>query len=206
MTKARSLDAQFGKRAFNACTTIHQLHTLANIKTQPPATREAGGMANPNQQARSAHGKYVRTPETARRDAQAAQLRAEGWTFEAIAGELGYSDKSTCRQAIRRALREIVQGPAEQLLTLHMERLETLYAEAVDVLERDHVVVSHGKVVTDDEGNPLIDSGPKLAAIREARATLNAFWDLTGMKKPAKVEHSGGVKYEVVGVLPEDLV
>jgi len=163
-------------------------------------------MANPNQQARSAHGKYVRTPETARRDAQAAQLRAEGWTFEAIAGELGYSDKSTCRQAIRRALREIVQGPAEQLLTLHMERLETLYAEAVDVLERDHVVVSHGKVVTDDEGNPLIDSGPKLAAIREARATLNAFWDLTGMKKPAKVEHSGGVKYEVVGVLPEDLV
>jgi len=162
-------------------------------------------MANPNQQARSAHGKYVRTPETARRDAQAAQLRAEGWTFEAIAGELGYSDKSTCRQAIRRALREIVQGPAEQLLTLHMERLETLYEAALEVLEADHLVVSHGRIITGEDGQPLKDNGPKLTAIREARATLDSFWTLTGMKKPAKVEHSGGVRYEVVGVDPADL-
>ena len=162
-------------------------------------------MANPNQQARSAHGKYVRTPETARRDAQAAGLRAEGWTFEAIANELGYSDKSTCRQAIRRALREIVQGPAEQLLTLPLERLETLYEAAIDVLEADHVVVSHGRIITGEDGQPLKDNGPKLAAIREARATLDSFWTLTGMKKPAKVEHSGGVKYEVVGIDPADL-
>lgn len=162
-------------------------------------------MANPNQHARSGAGQYVRTPETAKRDAQAAELRAQGRTFQQIAEELGYCDKSTARLAVRRALTDIVKGPAEKLLAIHMERLETLYEAAMDVMEEDHVVVSHGRIVTGEDGQPLKDSGPKLAALREARATLDAFWNLAGMKKPAKVEHSGGVTYEVVGVDPEDL-
>jgi hypothetical protein len=161
---------------------------------------------NPNQNARSGKGQYIRTPETAKRDAQAAELRAQGRTFEQIANELGYSDKSDARTAIRRALREIVQGPAEKLLALHMERLETLYEAALEVLEADHVVVSHGRIITGEDGQPLKDNGPKLAAIREARQTLDAFWNLTGMKQPAKVQVSGSVKYEVVGVDPSDLV
>jgi hypothetical protein len=144
-------------------------------------------MANPNQHARSGKGQYIRTPQTAKRDAQAAELRAEGWTFEAIAAELGYGDKSTCRKAIRRALREIVQGPAEQLLALHMERLETLYEAALEVLEADHVVVSHGKIITGEDGQPLKDNGPKLAAIREARASLESFRKLTGLDAPSRV-------------------
>ncbi|MEV5957289.1 hypothetical protein AB0M11_26570 [Streptomyces sp. NPDC051987] len=162
-------------------------------------------MANPNQDARSGNGQYVRTPETAARDAQAAELRAQGRTLQQIADELGYGDKSNALQAVRRALREIVQGPAEKLLAIHMERLETLYEAATEVLEADHVVVSHGQIVRDDNGQPLKDHGPTLAAIREARQTLDSFWTLTGMKKPAKVEHSGGVKYEIVGVSPDDL-
>jgi hypothetical protein len=163
-------------------------------------------MANPNQDARNGAGRYIRTPQTAERDAKAAELQAEGWTLQQIADELGFSHKANARQAIQRALKDIVQGPAEQLLAIHMARLETLYAAAVDVLEAEHVVVSHGRIVHGDNGQPLTDSGPKLAAIREARATLDSFWTLTGMKKPAKVEHSGGVKYELIGVDPQDLV
>ncbi|MEV4861453.1 hypothetical protein [Streptomyces ossamyceticus] len=162
-------------------------------------------MANPNQDARSGHGQYIRTPETAQRDAQAAELRAQGWTLQAIAEHLGFHDRSGARLAIRRALTDIVKGPAEKLLAIHMERLETLYEAAMEVMEADHVVVSHGQIVKGEDGQPLKDSGPKLAAIREARSTLDAFWNLAGMKKPAKVEHSGGVKYEIVGVNPEDV-
>lgn len=162
-------------------------------------------MANPNQDARSGGtGEYVRTPETAARDARAAELRAQGWSYPQIGEELGI-DKSNARKACRRALREIVQGPAEKLLAIHMERLETLYEAAMEVLEADHVVVSHGQIIRGDDGQPLKDNGPKLAAIREARSTLDSFWTLTGMKKPAKVEHSGGVKYEIIGVDPADL-
>jgi hypothetical protein len=169
-------------------------------------TPDSPRRGNPNQDARSpGNGQYIRTPDSARRDAEAADLKAQGWTYLRIAEHLGYAHKDSARDACRRALRDIVKGPAEKLLAVHMERLETLYEAAVEVLEGDHLVVSHGKVITDETGTPLRDSGPKLAAIREARATLDSFWSLTGMKKPAKVEHSGGVKYEIVGVSPEDL-
>jgi len=162
-------------------------------------------MANPNQGSRSGNGRYIRSPETVARDAQVCELRAQGLTLQQIADELDFAGTGSVSEALRRGMRDIIQGPAERLLAVHMDRLETLYAAAVDVLEADHVVVSHGRIVCDNDGMPLKDNGPKLAAIREARATLDSFWSLTGMKKPAKVEHSGGVRYEVVGVDPADL-
>jgi len=162
-------------------------------------------MANPNQNARDAKGHYIRTTEMATKDARAAELRDQGWTLQRIADELGYSDGRAAQLGIRRAIRDIVQGPAEKLLASHMERLETLYAAAVEILEAEHVVVSHGKIMYGADGTPLHDSGPKLAAIREARSTLESFRRLTGLDQPAKVSLSGGVKYEVVGVDPEDL-
>lgn len=159
---------------------------------------------------RDGRHRFARNPATAANDARAAELRAQGWTYQRIADELGYATKTGALDAVRRAVREVVQGPAERLVALHIERLETLYEAALEVLEADHVLVSHGKVITmadpeTGEEKPLKDNGPKLAAIREARATLDSFWTLTGMKKPAKVEHSGGVRYEVVGVDPADL-
>lgn len=161
-------------------------------------------MANPDQESRDPHGHYVRTPEKAASDARAAELRAEGWTYQQIGDELGI-DKTNARRACRRALREIVQGPAEKLLAMHMERLETLYEAALDVLEADHPLVSHGRVITDDTGQPLKDDGPKLAAIREARATMESFRRLVGLDAEQKINVSGGVRYEVVGITGEDL-
>lgn len=155
---------------------------------------------------RDGRHRFTRNPDTAKNDARAADLRAEGWTYQRIADELGYASKSGAIDAVRRAMRDVTREAGEKLLAVHMDRLETLYEAALEVLEADHVVVSHGKVIKDDDGNPLTDHGPKLAAIREARATLDSFWTLTGMKKPAKVEHSGGVKYELVGVDPQDVV
>lgn len=167
-------------------------------------------MANPNQNARDSKGHYVRTPETAARDAQAAELYTQGHTYQQIADILGYSDRSTARDACRRVLREIIKGPAEKLLALHVERLENLYEAAVEVIEAEHIVVSHGKVVTmvdpeTHEEKPLKDNGPKLAAIREARSTLESFRKLMGLDQPTQVSVSGSVRYEVVGVDPEDL-
>lgn len=161
-------------------------------------------MANPDQESRDPHGHYVRTPAKAASDARAAELRAEGWTYQQIGDELGI-DKTNARRACRRALREIVQGPAEKLLAMHMERLETLYEAALDVLEADHPLVSHGRVITDDTGQPLKDDGPKLAAIREARATMESFRRLVGLDAEQKINVSGGVRYEVVGITRDDL-
>lgn len=147
-------------------------------------------MANPHQNTRGGGGRYIRSPETAARDAQAAELRAQGHTLQQIADELGYANKSSASAAVKRAIREVIHGPAEKLLALHIDRLEHLYNAAMDVLEADHVVVSHGKIIKDDNGMPLVDNGSKLAAIREARASLESFRKLTGLDRPAKVEHT----------------
>lgn len=154
-------------------------------------------------EARDSRGRYTRNPDTARRDAQAAELRAQGWTLQQIADELGYYDRSSVRQGIRRALRDIIEGPAQRLLQLHTERLETLYAAALEILEADHVMVSQGRVMKDDDGNPIPDPGPKLSAIREARATLESFRKLTGLDARQKVDVTGGVRYEIVGLVDE---
>lgn len=143
-------------------------------------------MANPNQHSRDSAGHYIRTPQTATTDARAAQLRAEGWTLQQIADELG-CDKTTAGRAIRRALREIVKGPAEKLLAMEAERLDTLYEEALEVLQRDHVTVSHGKVIKDDDGNVLLDDGPKLAAIDRLVKVRESYRKLLGLDAPSRV-------------------
>lgn len=162
-------------------------------------------MDAPGEGARDGKGRYIRTPETAERDAAAAQLRAEGRTLQQIADELGFCDKSNARQAIQRALRDIVQGPAEQLLHMHLTRLETLYQAALDVLDANHLVVSHGQIIKDDDGIPLVDHAPKLAAMREARAALADFRKAIGLDAAQKVNLTGGLKYEIVGIAPEEI-
>lgn len=164
---------------------------------------------NPHQDKRDGKGRYQRTLENAQRDAQAAELYSQGHTYQEIATQLEITKWAAIR-AVQRAVRAVVQGPGEEVLKLHIDRLEYLYSAALDILETDHVVVSHGKVITmpdpeTGEEKPLIDSGPKLAAIREARASLESFRRLTGLDQPSKVNLSGGVKYEVVGIDPEDL-
>jgi hypothetical protein len=161
---------------------------------------------NPNQDTRDGKGRYHRTLNTAERDRQAAELFDQGWTYQAIADELGWDHKSSAIRAVRRAVRDVVQEAGAAVLRTHINRLEYLYNAAVEILEGEHVVVSHGRIVYNDDGQPLQDSGPKLAAIREARASMESFRKLTGMDKPAKVEHSGGVTFEIVGVDPQDLV
>lgn len=160
-------------------------------------------MSTPPHEARDGKGRYVRTPDTARRDAQAADLRAQGWTLQQIADHLGYYDKSNARAGIQRALREIVQGPAEQLLHMHLTRLETLYQAALDVLDADHVMVSNGRIVKDEADQPLPDYGPKLAAMREARAALADFRKAVGLDAAKKVDVTGGVRYEILGLNDE---
>lgn len=144
-------------------------------------------MANPNQHARSGAGQYIRTPETAARDAEAADLRAQGWTFERIAEGLGYADKSTARAAVRRALSEIVATPGKALVELEVTRLESLYDEVLGIFQRDHVLVSHGHVVHDDNGQPIIDDEMKLKAFDRLLRGRESFRKLLGLDAPNRV-------------------
>lgn len=160
-------------------------------------------MANPNQHSRSGKGQYVRTPATAERDAQAAQLRTQGLTYREIALELGFSDRSNARQAVYRALQDVTREPAEELLKVELERLDNqlvrlnyLETAARKVLNTRHITVNNGHVITHPEtGQPMEDDGPVLQAIdrlvkiedaRNRNAERRA--KLTGLDAAVKVD------------------
>lgn len=162
---------------------------------EPPVPGEGGPDTTPTptpEQLRMRDGRhrFTRNPATAANDLRAAQLRAQGWTYQRIAEELGYNPKtgkSAAIDAVRRGGKDITREAGKELLEILTDRLETLYEKAVDVSEREHIVVSHGKIIRDDGGRPLRDSGPELAAIREARATLESFRKLLGLDAPSRV-------------------
>lgn len=160
---------------------------------------------NQTEQPRDGSGNFLYVNSSVQRDADASRLRSDGKTYQQIADALGYNDRGHAWRGIQRARRAILREPAEELIQVESARLDELYVAALDVLERDHITVSQGRVVKDDNGVPLLDDGPKLAALRELRQIRESFRKLHGLDQPAKVEMSGGVKYEVVGIDPDDL-
>lgn len=162
--------------------------------------------------ARNARGNFVRSIETARRDAAAADYLANnpGTTYRELAELFGYSDKSMARKGVLAAKADVARPAVTRLIQAESAQLDDLYLMAMEVIEANHVTVSHGKVVTlrdpaTGEETPLTDHGPKLTAIQTALRIRESYRKLHGLDQPAQVAVSGAVRYEVVGVDPADL-
>jgi hypothetical protein len=186
---------------------------------EPPVpadrTTGAGHTAEPALQGktRDGSGKFVRTIDGARRDAAAAEYLADnpGTSYRQLAARFGYYDKGAAWRAIQGVKAEVVRPAVTRLIQAESEQLDSLYVMALEIIERNHVIVSHGKVVTmrdpdTGEEKPLQDDGPRLQAIQTALRIRDQYQNLHGLKQPAKTEVSGGVTYQVVGVDPQDVV
>lgn len=99
------------------------------------------------------------------RQAAAARLRAEGKTFQEVADALGYSGPNSAKNAVDAAIARVAAEPAEDARAFEAARMEALWQRAVEVMLRQHVVAQQGRIVRDDDGRPLLDDGPVLAAI-----------------------------------------
>jgi hypothetical protein len=103
------------------------------------------------------------------RDAQSLGYRARGWTYERIANEMGYTNRSGAQKAVERAMAAAVRETTEAAKALLLADLNALKKEAWQVLESNHITVSHGQVVTitgpDGERVPVPDDSPVLNAI-----------------------------------------
>lgn len=143
-------------------------------------------MANTTGGRNQATGRYVRSPQVVATDARAAELRGQGLTYRAIAREMGWS-VSSAHDAVQRAYRQTLTEPAEQARAVELARLEDAHEAALAVLLRDHITVSHGHVVKDDQGNPIIDDGPVLQAVDRIRALSESRRKLLGLDAPARV-------------------
>lgn len=156
------------------------------------------------QRARGPSGRFIRTVDSATRDAEACRLRAQGLSYRQIAEQLDYSDEAAAYRAISKVLKETVQEPAEELRALEVARLDALLTRAWAVLERDHVAHSGGKLVMvvgeDGQEIPLRDDAPTLAAIDRVLKIMERRAKYLGLDAPTKIEQGGVVKYIVEGV------
>ncbi|WP_435113305.1 hypothetical protein [Nocardiopsis synnemataformans] len=152
-----------------------------------------------------------------------------GWTQERIAEKFEVSQPTVSR-AIRAIRASIPEATREALIVTEIERLDHTLVKCWEVLERPHMVVSQsgrivheiveyalddeGNIRIDDHGNPIpkklrkvMDDGPTLQAADRVMAISRERRKLLGLDAPtnAKVQHEGGIRYEVVGVDPEAL-
>ncbi|MFI8301556.1 hypothetical protein ACIGCZ_37240 [Streptomyces nigra] len=168
---------------------------------------------SPPERIRNSIGRFERSIAGVRRDAAAADYYADhpGMTYGELAERFGYSHRSDAKKAIERAKADVARPAVTKLIATESEELDALYTEAVAILQRSHVTVSHGKVIMwrnpeTGQEEPLPDDGPKLQAIQLALRVRESYRKLHGLDQPAKTELSGGVKYELVGVDPKDVV
>ncbi|MFE2911257.1 hypothetical protein [Kitasatospora indigofera] len=175
-------------------------------------------MTDPIQPARGTNGKWTRTLEGIERDAEAARLRAEGKSYRQIAAKLG-CDVHTAHDAVTRAIATVVAEPAEAALHFELDRLDAelvrlgkLYSKVMAVLEREHVTVSQGRVVTMDDGATVPDDDWILKAVdrlvkidESRRRNGESRRRLLGLDQPAKTQVTGGLTYEIVGISSDEL-
>ncbi len=130
--------------------------------------------------------------DTALRRRQAIDMRMAGASYQKIADELGYTSRGAACQDVTRALEQAVAEQTQSVEAYReeeLQRLDALLAEAWAILKRQHVTVSHGKLIYDDRtGEPLLDDGPTLQAIDRILKIQERKAKFLGLDAPVKVE------------------
>ncbi|MET7738913.1 hypothetical protein [Streptomyces sp. NPDC005385] len=103
------------------------------------------------------------TSVNAERNARIFRMRVAGLTERQIADQVGLAP-STVHGIIATAIRERVEPEVDELRRLAQERLDDQRRSINAVRSRPHFVAQAGKIVKDDDGLPLVDDGPILAA------------------------------------------
>ena len=143
-------------------------------------------MDDPTKRTHGGNGRFVRTVDTAERDAEAARLRTRGYSYQQIADELGWVSRGDAYRAVQRVLADTVKEAGDEVRAIELARLDGLHVAAMDVLERKHVTVSNGRVVSLDGSGPLPDDGPVLAAIDRLLKIQERRARLLGLDAPTK--------------------
>jgi hypothetical protein len=152
---------------------------------------------------RDSHGRLRRSKETAERDAEMMQMRERGLSYSKIANHFGVT-KTTVSRAVERSLKAIVQEPAEAVLKLELARLDWMWDQAVQVLERDHIVVSNGRVIFDPRQThdevPLLDDDHVLRTLAAMTRIMDRRARYLGLDAAQKLIISEPVRYVLEGV------
>lgn len=119
------------------------------------------------------------------------EMRLRGMSIRAIAAATGLSVTTAWRR-IDCEITETLDPLRAKVRELEIERLDRMQLIVLAVLDREHVVISDGRVVyrTDDDGKraPVLDSGPALAAIDRLLKIQERRARLLGLDAAVKVD------------------
>lgn len=154
----------------------------------------------PMRPASRARGGAHDVAETSARRARALRLRLSGGlTYEQIAEELGYADKSSVRGAILAALDRVEVRAVEEYRDVQHARLERMHAALWPL-----IVGSHTPTRPDGTPEPTyVDPATRIAAIRQATTVAARDARLLGLDAPQRLEVSGGMQAQLAAALLE---
>jgi hypothetical protein len=141
------------------------------------------GQAGQNAATRYGAGKEL---EIARRDSEACTLRAQGLTFDQIAKNMGYANRSVAFQACNRGYAAIRREGAEDLKTAAREQHDRLMSDLRGIIDTVHYAHNNGKLVLGTNGEPLIDNAPRLTAINTMIRLLERQAKREGLDAPTR--------------------
>lgn len=137
---------------------------------------------------RDGRGKFRRTPEGIERDIAACKMYVAGKTYQQISDELGYGGFANARRGVQKILMENAREASDEVRALLRARNEEIYVIAREIVFKDHLAHSHGKVIYDGDAR-VFDDGPKLAAMDRMTRALGEIAKLTGAYSPQKFEN-----------------
>lgn len=113
-----------------------------------------------------------RAPETMERDQRAYELFRRGLSYRQIAAEIGWSSGSSAQEAVRRAAKEAAADPLHKIEEKQaaLDRLQDHRRAMQRILDEQHYQATQsGRIVTDLDGRPMIDTGPWVSAMGQLR-------------------------------------
>jgi len=131
------------------------------------------------------------TIRCAERDARACRLRAQGHDWQEIADELGYNSKGHARDAVRRALLETLQAPADELRAVELLLHEQAIRKCFDIINAPQPLLDRaGRPVTllgeDGEEYACDDQGIIVQALNALQKFSESRRKMMGLDAPIK--------------------
>jgi hypothetical protein len=129
-----------------------------------------------------------RTTSDKDRDIRALGMARAGLTYDQIAGQMNYQDRSGAYRAVQRALRDAFREEASELIQLEAERLNSLRRLFERIAATKHLMASTtGKIALHPEtGDPLVDDGPNLQAGLALLRVSESWRKLKGLDAPSR--------------------
>lgn len=127
-----------------------------------------------------------------RRREQAIHLKhVVGMTWAQIAERLGYYSAGHAQQDVQAALKRAQQGVTkglEDMVQAQDIRLDAMRQRTYAIMVAPSFLVQNGKIVNDDDGNPVRDNGPALAALAMLLKIEERWSNLHGTDASKKLE------------------